>query len=100
MVTILKHSVSFVKSFSISDSGEAQVKYNAKSKSHNDKTSSPNQSTFITENWKSQLSVPTKVMFSSEEQVLQAEVLQALQVVNSNYSFVSLENDDSFKVVF
>ena len=48
MVTILKHSVSFVKSFSISDSGEAQVKYNAKSKSHNDKTSSPNQSTFIT----------------------------------------------------
>ena len=98
MVTILKHSVSFVKSFSISDSGEAQVKYNAKSKSHNDKTSSPNQSTFITENGKSQLSVPTKAMFSSE--VLQAEVLQALQVVNSNYSFASLENDDSFKIVF
>ena len=99
MGTILKHSVSFVKSFSIGDSGEAQVKYNAKSKSHNDKTPSLNQSTF-TENGKSQLSVPTKAMFSSEEQVLQAEVLQPLQVVNSNYSFASLENDDSFKIVF
>ena len=45
-------------------------KSHAKSKSHNDNTSSANQITFITENGKSQLSVPTKVMFSSKEQVL------------------------------
>ena len=82
------------KSFSISGSGEAQVKSHAKSKSHNDNTPSANQSTFVTENGKSQLSVPTKIMFSYEEQVLRAEVLQALQVVNSNYSFASSENDN------
>ena len=40
-------------------------------------------------------------MFSYEEQVLRAEVLQALQVVNSNYSFVSSENDNErFKIMF
>ena len=99
MVTSLKHFVSSVKSFSISGSGEAQVKSHAKSKSRNDKTSA-NQSTFVKENGKSQLSVPTKVMFSSEEQVLRAEVLQALQVVNSNYSFASSENDERFKIMF
>ena len=89
------------KSFSISGSGEAQVKSHAKSKSHNDNTPSANQSTFVTENGKSQLSVPTKIMFSSEEQVLRAEVLQALQVVNSNYSFASSENDNErFKIMF
>ena len=40
-------------------------------------------------------------MFSFEEQVLCAEVLQALQVVNSNYSFASSENDNErFKMMF
>ena len=40
-------------------------------------------------------------MLSSEEQVLCAEVLQALQVVNSNYSFASSENDNErFKITF
>ena len=38
------------KSFSISGSGEVQVKSHAKSKSHNDNTPSANQSTFVTEN--------------------------------------------------
>ena len=39
-------------------------------------------------------------MFSSEEQVLRAEVLQALQVDNGNYSFASSENDNErFKIV-
>ena len=89
------------KSFSISGSGEAQVKSHAKSKSRNGNTPLANQSTFITEKGKSQLSVPTKIMFSSEEQVLCAEVLQALQVVNSNYSFASSENDNErFKIMF
>ena len=89
------------KSFRISGSGEAQVKSHAKSKSHNDNTPSANQSTFVTENGKSQLSVPTKIMFSYEEQVLRAEVLQALQVVNSSYSFASSENDnEKFKIMF
>ena len=100
MVTSLKHFVSFVKSFSISGFGEAQVKSQVKLKSHNDKTSSANQSTFITENGKFQLSVPTKVMFSPEEQVLQAEVLKVLHGVNSNYSFASSENDERFKIMF
>ena len=89
------------KSFSINGSGEAQVKSHAKSKSHNDNTPSANQRTFVTENGKSQLSIPTKIMFSSEEQVLRADVLQALQVVNSNYSFSSSENDNErFKIFF
>ena len=88
------------KSFSVSGSGEAQVKSHAKSKSHNDKTPSANQSISATENGKSQLSVPTKIMFNSEEQVLRADVLQVLQVVNSNYSFSSSENDNErFKII-
>ena len=40
-------------------------------------------------------------MFTSEKQVLHAEVLQALQVVNSNYSFADSENDNErFKITF
>ena len=40
-------------------------------------------------------------MFSSEEQVLRAEVLRALLVVNSNYSFTSSENDNErLKIMF
>ena len=88
--------------FSISGSVEAQFKSHAKSKSHNDNTPWANQSTFVTENGKSQFSVPTKIMFSCEEQILRPEeVLQALQVVNSNYSFASSENDNErFKILF
>ena len=40
-------------------------------------------------------------MFNSEEQVLRADVLQVLRVVNSNYSFSSSENDNErFKMIF
>ena len=40
-------------------------------------------------------------LFSSEKQVLRAEVLQALQVVDRNYSFASSENDnEKFKIMF
>ena len=46
------------QSFNISGFGEVQVKYHANSKSHNDKTPLANQSSFVTENGKSQLSVP------------------------------------------
>ena len=90
-----------LKSFSISGSGEAQVKPHAKSKSHNHDTPSANQSTFVTERGKSQLFIPTKIMLSSKEQVISEEVLQALQVANSDYSFVSSDNDNErFKVMF
>ena len=69
--------------------------------SHNDKTSPANQSVLITENGKSQLTVPTKIMFSSGEQVLRAEILQVLQAFNSNYSFASSENDNErFQIMF
>ena len=91
----------WVKSFSISGSGEAQVKSHAKSKSHNDNIPLVNQSTFVKESGKSQFRIPTKVMFSSEEQVPRAEVLRALHVVTSNYSFASSDNDNEwFKVMF
>ena len=85
---------SCLNSLSISGSGEAQVKSHARSKSHNDNTPSANQSTFAVESGKSQLSIPTKIMFNSKEQVIREEVLEALQVFNSNYSFASSGNDN------
>ena len=88
-------------SLSISGSGEAQVKSHARSKYHNDNTPSDNQSTFAVESGKSQLSISTKIMFNSEERVIREEVLEALQVINSNSSFASSGNDNErFKVMF
>ena len=40
-------------------------------------------------------------MFNSEERVIREEVLEALQVINSNSSFASSGNDNErFKVMF
>ena len=40
-------------------------------------------------------------MFTSEEQALRAELLEAFQVIDSNYSFASSENDNErFKILF
>ena len=91
------------KSFRIDSGGIAQVK-SQRSKSHKDRenisSGSSNQRTFIVGSKTVNLSPGTFVL-TQEESVVKAEILQALQYVECNYSFASAEKDSGrFKAMF
>ena len=92
------------KSFRIDGGGIAQVKPHQRSKSHKDKenisSGSSKQRTFIVGSKTVNLSPGTFVL-TLEESVVKAEILQALQYVECNYSFASAEKESKrFKTIF
>ena len=91
------------KSFRIDGRGIAQVKSHQrskKSKTENICSGSSNQRTFIVGSKTVNLSPGTFVL-TQEESVVKAEILQALQYVECNYSFASAEKDsERFKAMF
>ena len=83
--------------FRIDGSGIAQVRSHAKC--HKKEFST--QRTFVTQNGESVLSPKQKITLSPEDQVVNAEILQALQFADCNYSFASAKTDaDRFRKMF
>ena len=90
----------FLKPFRIDGSGISQVKSHEKSGSHKNKESQ-NQRTFSVNNGQLKLHAKTNIIFTSEEQVIKAEIFQALHFVQCNYSFASSQSDNKhFQTMF
>ena len=98
------HCKLFNKSFRIDGGGNAQVKSHQRSRSHKDRenisSGSSNQTTCIVGSKTVNFS-PGTFALTQEEIFVQAEIFQALQYVEWNYSSASAAKDsEKFKAMF
>ena len=87
--------------FRIDEGGLAQVRSYQKLKSHKEKElSDPNQKTFVV-NSKRRVGLSSgKLSLTTEEIIQKAETIQALKLVEANYSFQVHDDSERFEVTF
>ena len=98
----IEHSVACNKIFLIDGSGKSQVRSHMSSPTHLDKEKQlKNQATFSKSDDGVFIVKKQNFALSSDEQIMKAEILQALKTVGSNFSFASASRDgDRFCQMF
>lgn len=95
-----------VKEFKISSAGIGQVRSHANGERHKEREKiicgkAKQRRIVLSVNSENPISLSGDMVLTAEDSVLKAEVLQALKVVESNYSFASSNGDgDRFRLMF